>query len=77
MSFTLIDFLIDLMWGGSEVYLARKKDKKDEKREEREEIVDRVNRQDCGPTDEQKREMLNRELADRDETTRIIGNKTV
>jgi len=77
MSFTIIDFIIDLMWGGSEVYLARKRDKKNEKSEEHEEVVARVIRQDGDPTDDEKREALSRELADRDEATRIIGNKTV
>ena len=28
MSYSFFDFIVDLMWGGSEVYLARKEDKK-------------------------------------------------
>jgi len=77
MSFTIIDFIIDLMWGGSEVYLARKRGKKNEASEEHKEVVNPVKRQDGDPTDNEKREALNRELADRDEAARIIGNKTV
>lgn len=77
MSSTIIDFIVDFMWGASEVYLARKKGKKNEENLERGEIVDRVNRQGGDPTDAEKREVLNREFADRDEAARIIGNKTV
>ena len=55
MSFTVIDFIVDLMSGGSEVYLARKRDKKNEKNEGQEEAVAPVNRQDGDPTDDEKR----------------------
>jgi hypothetical protein len=78
MSFTIIDFIADLMWGASEVYLARKKgNKENEESLLREEILDRVNRQGGDLTGDEKREVRNREFAGRGEAARIIGNKTI
>ena len=59
MSF--VDFILDLMWGASEIFLARKKDKDDS--------VGRGN--DGG------RDAPDQRSADRDRAARLIGNKTV
>ena len=77
MSFTIIDFIVDLMWGASEVCLAREKDKKNKERQKRGEVVDRMTSQEAASTDDERREVLNRKFADRDQAARIIGNKTV
>jgi len=77
MSSAIIDFIVDFMWGASEIYLARKKDKKNEASRERGEIAGRMNRQGGDPADGAKRGALNRPFAGRDEVARIIGNKTV
>ena len=74
MSFSFFDFLVDLMWGTSEIYLARRKKRKLEKCEE---IGDQTGRQNCDQTTKEVHEATQLKFANRDEASRIIGNKTV
>jgi hypothetical protein len=75
MSF--FDFIVDLMWGTSEIFIARREDKKRGKPGGPEEdALARANRQDGELSSEEKREVLDQELADRVKAARIIGNKT-
>ena len=64
MSF--IDFVIDLMWGASEAYLAKRKSRKAASRGEA-----------ADPTTPNKSWALDKGQADRERVERLIGNKTV
>jgi hypothetical protein len=75
MSF--FDFVMDLMWGASEIFIARSEGKKGEEPGSGEDAVAGANRQDGESTSDGRREMLDRELADREKAARIVGNKTV
>jgi hypothetical protein len=75
MSF--FDFVVDLMWGASEIFIARKEDKKRKEPGSHEDAVAGANRQDGEAMSDEMREMPDRELADRERAARIVGNKTV
>jgi hypothetical protein len=75
MSF--FDFVVDLMWGTSEIFIARRKGKKTEGPGSGEAAVTGANRRDGEAMSDEKREIPDRELADREKAARIVGNKTV
>jgi hypothetical protein len=63
------DFIIDLLWGASEVYLGREDEQKSGGR------VETSNGHDCLAQNERKE--LEREQSNRDAVARAVGNKTV
>jgi hypothetical protein len=71
MSF--IDFVADLMWGASEIFIAKRKSRKDAASAEAVDEAGKAHENREGD----ERAVPSDELADREKIERLIGNKTV